>query len=76
MQDASLMGVSKAVMEVILPDGSSVDMPMHDDGVTGGDLLAGDRSFSAKMKASQPGVYILESILDGELNVLDQTAAE
>lgn len=74
--DASLMGINKAVMEVILPDGSSVDMPMHDDGFNGGDLTAGDLSFSASMQANLPGVYILESILDGDLNVLDQSTSD
>lgn len=71
--DASLMGISKAVMEVTLPDGSSVDIPMHDDGINGGDLQASDKSYSAKMRITQPGIYIIESILDGELNTLDDT---
>lgn len=70
------MGLNKAVMEVILPDGTSVDIPMHDDGLNGGDLMAGDSTYSAKMQATQPGIYILESILDGELNTVDLISEE
>jgi hypothetical protein len=39
-------------------------------------LEAGDKSFSAKFRITQPGVYIIESILDGELNTLDDTTTE
>eukprot|EP01127_Copromyxa_protea_P000002 TRINITY_DN0_c1_g1_i1.p1 TRINITY_DN0_c1_g1~~TRINITY_DN0_c1_g1_i1.p1 ORF type:complete len:659 (+),score=192.57 TRINITY_DN0_c1_g1_i1:13-1989(+) len=74
--DANLLGVSSAVMEVILPDGTSVDLTMHDDGLTGGDMVANDKSFSANMKVTQPGVYILGSVLDGELDMTDETTTD
>jgi len=74
--DTSLMGVATGTLEVTLPDGTNIDLPMHDDGVNGGDLTANDMVFSAKMKATLPGVYILESILNGEVNIADDSSAD
>lgn len=65
------MSVVKAIMEVTLPDGTTLDVAMHDNGVDGGDLVAGDGEFSASIRASVPGDYILESILGGQRNIND-----
>jgi len=66
---------SRGTMEVTFPDGTSIDIPMHDDGLTGGDLTAGDMQYSASIKVTQPGVYILESILDGQI-AMDSDATD
>jgi len=74
-QDVS-MHIAKAVMEVSMPDGTTVDVPMHDNGLTGGDLVAGDGLYSASFSATMPGTYILEAILNGDLDPSDGSTTD
>ena len=58
--------VDDAVMEVLFPSGTEVDVEMHDDGM-GIDLVANDGIFSAEIVASEAGEYLFTGFLEGEL---------
>jgi hypothetical protein len=48
--------IQEAELDLVLPDGSEVDVPMHDDGLHG-DLEANDGIWGATVTATEPGVY-------------------
>lgn len=64
------ISVNSAIMEVTTPDGTTFDIKMKDDGESG-DFLANDQIYGAKIKAAQPGTYILHANMGGNINAGD-----
>jgi len=56
--------VEKGMMNVELPDGEDIEVPLRDDGVWP-DLYAGDGVFGGAFQASEIGNYVVTTVLTG-----------
>ena len=56
--------VEKGMMNVELPDGDDIEVPLRDDGVWP-DLYAGDGVFGGAFEASEVGNYVVTTVLTG-----------
>jgi len=61
---AAPIAVSDAAMEITLPSGKEIQIPMHDDGLHG-DGEANDGTFGATFKAPVAGTYRAQAFLSG-----------
>ena len=57
--------VISAEMDVVLPDGKQVLLPMNDAGVSG-DLMANDGAFAAVLEATEVGTYVVTCTIKGK----------
>eukprot|EP00003_Mantamonas_plastica_P015177 TRINITY_DN2587_c0_g1_i2.p2 TRINITY_DN2587_c0_g1~~TRINITY_DN2587_c0_g1_i2.p2 ORF type:complete len:279 (-),score=77.13 TRINITY_DN2587_c0_g1_i2:61-897(-) len=54
--------VTSAELDVEMPDGTEIDIPMHDDGEHG-DLLGNDGVWGAQVTATEVGQYVLRTVV-------------
>jgi len=59
-----LATINLAEMEVITPEGTEIDVPMHDDGLHN-DGEANDGVYGASIKATVAGQYLATAVLEG-----------
>lgn len=57
-----------ADMDIVMPNGEEIVISMHDNGMTN-DGQANDGVFGATLKATQPGVYVVQVVMRAQMDI-------